>query len=190
MKITRMAAMVAAAAGIAWGEASVTVCMQTGADSSVTYQAQAIASRIFTSAGIEIEWKSDRRVCLLRPQETIMIRLSTFTPASDHPGALAYALPYEGVHIVVFYDRVLATVERSRLTSLMGHVLAHEITHILEGVNRHSEEGVMKASWSQDDYTNMAWRPLTLTATDVDLIRLGLKARSGRTAAAALVASR
>ena len=37
---------------------------------------------------------------------TIVISLATRTPEGRRPDELAYALPYEGRHIVIFYDRV------------------------------------------------------------------------------------
>ena len=91
------------------------------------------------------------------------------------PGAMAYALPYEGTHIVVFYDRV--TKKPGNVSILLGHVIAHEVTHILQGVARHSESGVMKANWTGADYQQMSREPLQFTDHDVLLIHRGLKAR-------------
>ena len=39
---------------------------------------------------------------------------------------------------------------------LLAHVLVHEITHVLEGVDRHTGQGVMKARWTEDDLALMA----------------------------------
>jgi hypothetical protein len=63
---------------------------------------------------------------------------------------------------------------------VLGHVIAHEVTHILQGVLRHSESGVMKARWSNADYQEMTWKPLRFTDEDVVLIHRGLKARVAR----------
>jgi hypothetical protein len=43
--------------------------------------------------------------------------------------------------------RVLVYLDRGQAFSnaLLAHVMAHEITHVLEGIDRHSSEGVMKA---------------------------------------------
>ncbi len=35
---------------------------------------------------------------------------------------------------------------------VLAHVLVHEITHILEGLNEHSQEGIIKARWTFQDY--------------------------------------
>jgi hypothetical protein len=58
---------------------------------------------------------------------------------------------------------------------LLGHVLAHEITHILQGVARHSAEGVMKAHWTEDDFAEMSFKPLRFTEEDITLIHYGFE---------------
>jgi hypothetical protein len=44
--------------------------------------------------------------------------------------------------------------------------LVHEISHVLQGTNRHSETGVMKARWNQEDYD--AIDPVFGTMADFD----------------------
>jgi hypothetical protein len=88
----------------------------------------------------------------------------------EHPGAMAYALPYSRTTIVVFYDRVQAAA----VPPLLAHVLAHEITHVLEGLAVHSATGIMKAKWTSKDYVEMRRRALQFTDEDVILIRHGL----------------
>lgn len=61
--------------------------------------------------------------------------------------------------------------------------MVHEITHVLEGINRHSEEGVMKAIWSAKDYERMRDHPLPFAPVDVDLIREGIARRMVHAAA-------
>jgi len=94
---------------------------------------------------------------------------------------------YEGEHIVVFYDRVQRTYSGSPQI-LLAHVVAHEITHILQGVAQHSDEGLMKARWDRDDYARMALQPLTLTKTDLQLIREGVAAYKDLSARRAQIA--
>ena len=57
---------------------------------------------------------------------------------------------------------------------LLAHVLVHEITDILQGVTRHSSQGVMKAQWSQQDFNLMLGRSLEFASFDVDLIHDGI----------------
>jgi hypothetical protein len=59
-------------------------------------------------------------------------------------------------------------------------VIAHEVTHILQGIARHSDQGLMKPCWNRADYNEMAWKSLPLTDEDVRLIHLGLQGREAQ----------
>jgi hypothetical protein len=56
---------------------------------------------------------------------------------------------------------------------VLAHVLAHEITHVLQGAARHSESGITKARWTLDDLAEMRVLPLRFTVEDVELIHRG-----------------
>jgi hypothetical protein len=165
-------------------ERKVTVCienitlpniMETG------LSARALASRMFAAIGVTIEWRVGVRGC---PAQGIQILLLQTTPEYLEPGALAFARPYEGTHILVFYDRIAKDRNRPRVPIVLGHVLVHEITHILQGFAQHSDSGVMKARWTSTDYTNMDWKPLGFEPHDIVLIYSGLAMRSSGNVAA------
>jgi hypothetical protein len=84
----------------------------------------------------------------------------------------------------VFWDRLPPQNETEGMAGILAHVLVHEITHILQGVRRHSESGVMKAGWARAEYNEMAFQPLPFTKTNVILIHKGLDARDARDRAA------
>jgi len=189
MKITAMTIVVlmAGTVAVANGESAavaaqrkVTVCidrMDTLVAPGFVLMAQALASRMFADIGVTTEWHGVRGC----PAQGILITLGHDTPESLQRGTLAYALPYEGTHIQVFYDRIVGQYINPQVPKVLGHVLAHEITHILQGVNRHSASGVMKAHWGPDDLAAMAWEPLRFEAHDIDLIYLGLAGRAAGT---------
>jgi hypothetical protein len=106
----------------------------------------------------------------------ISIEFVTHTPNDLPPNALAYALPYEGVHIRIFWDRINVSPSPR---DLLAHVIVHEITHILEGVARHSETGIMKAQFTIGDLSMMKARSFGFTAEDVRLIYNGVDHRNG-----------
>jgi len=164
--------LIAGSAALA-GE-TLTVCMNTGLNVPVLRKAQATASQIMKDAGVKLEWRSSLERCKSTAR-SILIELSLKTAEARFPGAFAYALPYEGSHIVVFYDRVMSSSDAQRTPLIMGHVLAHEITHILEGLIRHSESGLMKAKWDYLDHGAMEQKRLALSRVDVELIGAGLK---------------
>jgi hypothetical protein len=153
---------------------TVQICASNTIDFWTFSRAQAVATKMFAGIGIRIQWLDPRRC----PTGAIRIRFSDRTPSTMYPGAAAYALPYEGTHIVVFFDRV-TRADPGLVPVLLGHVLAHEVTHILEGIVCHSSEGVMKAQWAREDYQQMARRPLLFAQEDVDLIYRGLERRKG-----------
>jgi hypothetical protein len=180
MKITSVAVMAVmggtsvSADIVPVSERRVMVCMAPTADIRLENRAKAVSSRIFAGIGVNIQWRHLSHCST----QGILITFSSETPASLMPGALAYALPYEGTHIVVFYDRVKN--KPGNVSILLGHVIAHEVTHILQGVARHSESGVMKANWTGADYQQMIREPLQFAHQDVSLIDGGLKARRPR----------
>lgn len=181
MRIATIAAMVTVAtttgaipAHAGAPDRKVSVCLDYDAGFAMTQLAEAVASHIYRKIGVSIEWHSAH--C---SAESIRIKLQFDTPENMKPGALAYALPYEGTHIVVFYDRISTnTCSDQAVASLFGHVLAHEIAHILEGTARHSESGLMKAHWSVEEIHLMQGHPMAFSGDDVDLIYNGIASRS------------
>jgi hypothetical protein len=108
---------------------------------------------------------------------TLQVSLSYHTPEHQLPGSLAFALPYEGSHIVVFYDRVQKS-DPSLVTRLLAYTLVHEVTHILEGITRHSKRGIMKAHWDREDCFEIGLGRLGFAPEDIDLIYRGVDARA------------
>jgi len=156
-------------------EHRVTVCMEVGTHLREAVQAQALASRIFAGIGVTIAWHTGLHGC---PARSIIVGLSEITSPDVRPGALAYALPFEGTHIVVFYDRIEHHHDQTLVAPLLGHVLVHEITHILQDICRHSDRGIMKAHWNTGDYYHMTRKPMEFEGADIDLIYRGLAKRT------------
>jgi hypothetical protein len=138
----------------------------------VRVQALGVASNIFASIGVTLHW---RHVPPHPEPGAVVIEFVTNTPSTFMPGGLGYALPYEGVHIRIFWDRI----ERECCPrAILAHAIAHEITHILQGVARHSAEGIMKARWTNHEQLAMELTPLRFTPEDVKMIHRGMDARA------------
>jgi len=182
VKIGAIVALLAAATSDWAGETgqtaerALTVCVETSGE-NLAYAAEALASKVFEAIGVSVTWRQGLKHCP-PGSGTILVTLALKTQERKRPGALAYALPYEGTHIVVYFDRV-QKVGRERTMLLLAYVLAHEIAHILEGVVRHSRSGIMKARWDNGDYFEMGNRrkPLEFAREDVLLIYEGLDQR-------------
>jgi len=147
----------------------------------VMVPAQALASKIFGGIGVRIKWHGRLKDC---PERSILIGLSLTTSETLEPGALADAQPSKGT-IHVFYDRISRIYSKAQRPVVLGHVLAHEIAHDLQGFAKHSDHGVMKAQWDQSDLMHMTCKPLAFDDKDVELIYRGLAQRAGGALAAA-----
>jgi hypothetical protein len=182
----------AAVAGLFWqaaltagNKATLTVYMvkESIAPPALPNMAKGRAEKMLSVAGISIQWRGGPPKGPL-PVNALIIEMVERTPNDLYPGALAFAMPYDRTHIKVFYDRVESSVHPDTVPALLAHVLAHEIAHVLQGISRHSDEGVMKAHWDANDYHVMQSKPLAFTQKDIDLIRLGFAAREQRPSAA------
>jgi hypothetical protein len=179
MKFTAAIAMGLALAVSVKATGKVRVCV-----SSSTYvslfdlaKAEAIALRMFATAGVTLEWRdAGSAACRNSDQaRTVVLDFHSHTAPIEHPGALAFALPYQGSRIVVLFDRIASSAVGPRqVSAVLAHVMAHEITHLLEGVARHSKTGVMKAYWDRHDLSQMWCKPLPFDAEDIYLIQHAL----------------
>ena len=106
----------------------------------------------------------------------IHLQIENATQYQGAASALAYSTPYgnSGTAIHVFQDRVFLGKTRRQAVSVLAHVMAHEITHVLQGIDRHSDEGVMKACWSVEDYPKMYSGQLRFAEQDVQLLHLAV----------------
>lgn len=162
----------------------VTVCLRNAVVSTpgAIERAKLVAKGMFGSIGINLHWRTPNSEPA--PGIDIEVLLTGEEFGEGDAGPLAEAFPFAGDtgHITVRYDRVRSSAGTSRDLEpiLLGHVLVHEITHVLQCLDRHAETGIMKAHWSSEDYYDMRWKPLTFTPLDIDLIRLGMQVLNSR----------
>jgi len=159
---------------------AVTVCLENDPNRVKVDAAKTLASMMFADIRVRLHWY-EPPVCPAGAGQPVLMTLETATPAADHPGALGVALPREGSHAWVFYDRVLRSYRGNKYVAiLLAHVMAHEIAHLLQGTIRHSETGILKARWTDTDNARMASFPLMFTREDASLIQQGLAERRSR----------
>jgi hypothetical protein len=141
-------------------------------DIAVLAKAKKVAADILHPAEVDLLWKFGGLPRTV-DAETLQIEFLEDAPPRFAANAMAYATPYRqgGTCIHVFYHRVEHICSRQITPALLGHVMAHEITHVLQGIACHSVSGVMKASWDSADYDIMAVGSLPFTAEDIHLIR-------------------
>jgi hypothetical protein len=103
--------------------------------------------------------------------------------STSHTEILGYAFPFskDDSQVHILPDHILRCkfhcfdpLAKISEAAFLGHVMAHEIGHILEGFVRHSNDGLMKAQWTPREMLNMATEPLKFSKEDAELIRLGV----------------
>ena len=163
------------------GEAVVSVNLRGGPEVSTPFVniAKALAGEMLASAGVRVEWCVRPGACR-NWEDRIVVTLKDVAPTTVPELALAEAQVFEGRNIRIFLDRVKGRVHKSLRSKLLAHVLVHEVTHMVQARDWHSETGVMKSRWDRADYKLMAKRALGFTTEDVDLIQMGLAKRWGR----------
>jgi len=175
MKLTWLCGLAGATLLRAGAACDVVVYVST--DKLITV-AEHTATSMFAGIGISVAWRMGELNSA--PSGSVAIRLTVTdgAPPDSQPGVLATSYPYAGADrgITVFYRRIREPARTVPEQLLLAHVLAHEIAHVLEGIDRHSEEGVMKAHWSRRDFVAMQKEPLPFAPIDIDLIHLGLEA--------------
>jgi hypothetical protein len=152
--------------------------------------AQGYASRIYQSIGIELRWKS---ICseaewnapgtqLIPNLVTIGIQWVPKAPAAIiSAGARASARPFQptGKRISLYVDRLMPILEDRYLASaVLGHVLAHEIGHVLLRDDNHSADGLMKAVWTTREQTAMLRQLMRFSEDQSERLRQVLDRRS------------
>jgi|SRR5579871_4387243 len=125
------------------------------------------AGRLLTPVAIGLKWIDCTSSALsaecttpqLPSDLTVRIVASALPPATPNALGLA-AWSGDLAAAFIFYDRVAALRTSTRFVpSILGRVMAHEITHLLLGSQSHSEIGLMKGQWNADDLrtVNSAW---------------------------------
>jgi hypothetical protein len=145
------------------------------------------SAAMFREIGVEVRWRTGAVQANAGDDACgapIVIQLEDSGNARVPLDALAYATPFaeSGTCIHVFADRIIENRGPMFATDVLAHVLAHEITHVLERTDRHAESGVMKAHWDGRDFRYMRWSPLPFAAEDVDLIHRGIAQRMAHAA--------
>ena len=160
-----------------------------GVPPAVAKRAREESSRIFQKVGIATEWTlcttpgqvmPTHPRCETQPLATD-IQLNILPPKMAremmrHHSELGAAVPLPngfGRRASVFYHRVdeLAESGQASRALLLGHVMAHEIGHLLLGVNSHSATGLMHVPWGRAQRERASLGTLLFTDKEAEQIR-------------------
>ena len=144
---------------------SISVYNEAEVPAEVLTQAENEASQVFRQAGIEVRWLNCRipavseeasRACreAVFPEHLhLRIVRKSFGLRGETMGISFQADDGSGCYADLFYEpmELLHQSNATDLASLLGHVAAHEIGHLLLGANSHSGAGIMHAHWTPEE---------------------------------------
>jgi hypothetical protein len=157
--------------------------------------AEVQADQIMRKAGVTAEWadcaeaRSDRSnegVCPERSDPNLFVIgiRGDNAPGSSSRSALGFAMSrIRFNHAVVLYPRIIqvvrANADQLDERTLLAHVMAHELAHLLFASPTHGE-GIMRANWSRREFKMMTERTLLFTSRQAHNLKRALQERWGR----------
>ena len=151
---------------------------------AMVVDAESAAGRIFSAAGLELEWincgdsnepASVAQHCTEVTYPTHLQLRILFRPRNLTASTLGISYLDEkgsGCYSEIFATQAddLALDSWFRAV-LLGHVMAHEIGHLLLGTNSHSPLGLMRAHWEAVDLERAAKGQLLFTAQESERMK-------------------
>jgi hypothetical protein len=164
-------------------DATRTVTINLDYDSRVpettVFRATRQASRLFAKIGTTVQFRNSRTNQNVGAGLELNMYITMDAPAGTASGALGLSHPFrQDGRIEVFYSRIQEYKPVECRDVVLAYILTHEITHALEGMQRHAPTGVMKEKWDRDDFKKIQAARLAFDPIDVDSIREGIEKRS------------
>jgi hypothetical protein len=134
---------------------------------AVLKESQDEVARIFANAGLGVRWTDSG------PRFTVQLvaRAIEYARAPSHVMGVALRKP-TGATARIFLNQVHDFARRYRVdvSTLLAHVIAHEIGHLLLPLTPHSATGLMKAEWDRDQLREATAGSLTFTDAQIERI--------------------
>ena len=157
---------------------------------------KAEAARIYQHIGVEVQWLD----CPLSPKEAdqfpacqvlpgptrLAIRILTESMAQRLRQArdcFGFALyPQDGSFATVanafaHQAEQIASRHRLRQEVMLGHIVAHELGHLLLGVGSHAGSGIMHAPWLPKELESIAQGSMWFSSDESRKIQVNIRAR-------------
>jgi hypothetical protein len=143
-------------------------------------QAGKEVNRIYRHAGMKLVWltahkDSDSQAGAFTVRLVVRAGLPPESGASSRflMGAAPGGARDCGGIAYLFFDQAMefSRVQQTAPALVMGTVVAHEIGHLLLGHRGHSSEGLMRASWSADDWQRASSGSLLFSRRESETMR-------------------
>jgi hypothetical protein len=135
---------------------------------------------IYARAGMKVVWDESTADVppVLRFAVKIVPHSLGYGDAKPHVMGVALR-ETRGTLVYVFSGRVeyFARAQRIRNGTMLAHVIAHEIGHLLLPKGWHSRRGLMRGTWDRAQVEDAARGALTFTPDEVRIIRADLPFR-------------
>jgi hypothetical protein len=182
----------------------ITVYDRSGLDAETRARAFDEVTRLLRAAGIHVIWvegnnesiegklltypersrKGSEAEAACRARTDVALDLLQNTPEGVKPTIAGLSQPFatEGLNVRMFTQTVIATAQRENrpVASVAGHVMAHEIGHVLLRTHKHAKSGLMANLWAAHEYGRMASGTLLFSAGEATTMRATLN-RTGCT---------
>jgi len=161
----------------------VRICNFSRADQETISRAEAIAQLIFQDAGIETEWIAAADPAALDPS-TLTVQI--FAGRAKRPGMKdAFGVAFTGrtesaafLANVFFGNVEEAATTRKEAVVLLGHVMAHEVGHLLLGA-AHTRETIMAENLGRRDILRMEAGHVRFNQRQAEHLRAAVMQRQG-----------
>jgi hypothetical protein len=183
-------AAVPCGACLSWEELPIKLFNDAAVGNGVLGPAMGEAAWLLKSVCVEVEWIRCPVVSVSHPEpcgppvRAIEIHILPYPMTNDFAETvLGIGFPSLGSrgNAAVFLSRVrqLAASNPGMIdvSGLLGHVLAHEIGHLLLHSSAHSPEGLMRADFRPADLQKAAQRQLKFTPGQAEIIRRNARVR-------------
>jgi hypothetical protein len=151
-----------------------------GAAPAIVLDAEREVTRVYQDIGVRVDWDhaAARGAGGAALQMILVARESgALRHTRDQVMGAATWTPTGTPAVYVFYRRVEAEAARHSVSVafVLACTLAHELGHVLMPERGHSQDGLMRACWSGDDFHRADRGQLRFLPEQVALIRLRIR---------------
>lgn len=172
---------------------TVLVANRAGIPADTIAKMQSEAGWVLSKAGVPTEWvdcpsstesAEAKSPCAGQLGGTRFLVRLTHDHIPHHGSASDMALGFShvtsdgGTYATLLMDLIEELADHQELVSrgqILGHAVAHEIGHLIMGLNSHSSHGLMRSGWKAKELHDMAERHLLFSKQEGERMRIRIR---------------